>query len=121
MEAPYAVSVGSSMLVFVIFEAALILFMDIDWAIRRLNKKQKKKGKKQKRKVRKQKKNRKVSVEQEIAGTSERGGYSGAADCRQDGTRGRGEHSGAAEGKDWQKEQKQTDDALLLEEIVELD
>ena len=104
MEAPYAVSVGSSMLVFVIFEAALILFMDIDWAIRRRNKKQKKKGKKQKRKVRKQKKNRKVSVEQEIAGTSERG-----------------EYSGAAEGRDWEKEQKQTDDALLLEEIVELD
>ena len=47
MEAPYAVSVGSSMLVFVICEAALILFMDIDWAIRR-NKKHKKKKKKKK-------------------------------------------------------------------------
>ena len=51
MEAPYAVSVGSSMLVFVICEAALILFMDLDWAIRRRNRKQKK-GKR----LRKQKK-----------------------------------------------------------------
>ena len=55
MEAPYAVSVGSSMLVFVICEAALILFMDIDWAIRR-NKKHKKKKKKKKKKGINQKK-----------------------------------------------------------------
>ena len=51
MEAPYAKSVGSSMLVFVIFEAVLILLMDLDWAIRRRNRKQKK-GKR----LRKQKK-----------------------------------------------------------------
>ena len=92
------------MLVFLICEAVLILLMDIDWAIRRRNKRQKKKGEKQKRKVRKQKKKRKVSVEQETDGTSERGA-----------------HSGAAEGRGWGKEQKQADDALLLEEIVELD
>ena len=104
MEAPYAVSVGSTILVFLICEAAFILFMDIGWAIRRRNKKQKK-GKKQKRKVRKQKKNRKGSVEQET-----------------DGTRERGQQSGAAEGRGWGKEQKQADaDALLLEEIVEID
>ena len=51
VEAPYAAIVGSSVLVFVIFEAALILFMDLDWAIRGRNRKQKK-GKR----VRKQKK-----------------------------------------------------------------
>ena len=104
MEAPYAVSVGSTILVFLICEAVFILFMDIGWAIRRRNKKQKKKRKKQKRKVRKQKKNRKGSAEQETAGTSEGGA-----------------HSGAAEGRGWGKEQKQADDALLLEEVVELD
>ena len=42
VEAPYAVGVGSSMLVFVIFEAALILFMDFEWVMRRRNRKQKK-------------------------------------------------------------------------------
>ena len=54
-------------------------------------------------------------------GTSERGEYSGAAEGRQDGTSERGEYSGAAEGRTLEKEQKQPDDALLLEEIVELD
>ena len=42
VEAPYAAGIGSSVLVFVIFEAALILFMDFEWAIRRRNRKQKK-------------------------------------------------------------------------------
>ena len=43
-------------------------------------------------------------MEQETAGTSQRGALSGAAEVR-----------------GWGKEQKQADDALLLEEIVELD
>ena len=42
VEAQYAVSVGSSTLVFVIFEAVLILCMDLEWAIRRRNRKEKK-------------------------------------------------------------------------------
>ena len=70
VESPYAVSVGSSMLVIVIFEAALILFMDLDWAIRGRNRKQKKgkrlrkqkKGLKKRGKV--QKERRKVNMQQ---------------------------------------------------------
>ena len=41
VEAPYAKSVGSSMMVFVLCEAALILFMDINWVILRRNRKNK--------------------------------------------------------------------------------
>ena len=52
VEAQYAKSVGSSMLVFVICEAALILFMDFEWAIRRRNRKQKKRKRVRKHKKR---------------------------------------------------------------------
>ena len=74
VEAPYAKSVGSSMLVFVIFEAVLILLMDLDWAIRRRNRKQKgkrlrkqKKGLKRRGKV--QRKRGKVHMQQKADGS----------------------------------------------------
>ena len=62
VEAPYAVSAGSSMLVFIIFEAVLILFMDFEWVMRRRNRKQKK-GKRLRKQKKGQKKRGKVQKE----------------------------------------------------------
>ena len=104
MEAPYAVGIGSAFLAFLICEGILFLFVDLlGWVIGMRDKKQKKEEKR-KREMKKQKKNAKVSVEQNTAGSSERV-----------------ESSGAAGGRAWEKEQKQMDDDLMLEEIVELD
>ena len=92
------------MLALLICAAVLVVCMDIESAARRRrNKKKQKKGKIQKRNVERQKQNTKVSVEQTTDGTSERG-----------------EHSGSAEGGAWEMEQKQTDDALVLEELEEV-